>query len=103
MMAILINNMLREEDIARQHAPLDNEIFAELQWSATSSKNSDSISNLLFDFVSLGRYIGLHLSKFAQTTQDKVDHHTCPSGTTVIKAFSATNFIFYDKKHISRI
>jgi hypothetical protein len=29
MTAILINNMLRKEDIARQRAPLDNEIFAE--------------------------------------------------------------------------
>jgi hypothetical protein len=30
MTAILLNSMLREEDIARQHALLDNEIFAEL-------------------------------------------------------------------------
>ena len=29
MTSILINNMLRKEDIARQRAPLDNEIFAE--------------------------------------------------------------------------
>jgi hypothetical protein len=27
MTAILFNNMLREEDITRQHAPLDNEMF----------------------------------------------------------------------------
>ncbi len=33
MTAILINNMLREEDIVQQRAPLDNEIFAELQRS----------------------------------------------------------------------
>jgi hypothetical protein len=30
MTSILINNMLRKEDLARQRAPLDNEIFAEL-------------------------------------------------------------------------
>ncbi len=30
MSAILINNMLREEQVARQRAPLDNEIFAKL-------------------------------------------------------------------------
>ena len=76
MMATLINNMLREEDIARQCAPLDNKIFAELWRSATSSKNSNLVSNLLLDFVSLGHYIGPRLSKYAQTTQDKADHHT---------------------------
>ncbi len=31
MTAILLNNMLREDDIARQHAPLNNEIFAKLR------------------------------------------------------------------------
>jgi hypothetical protein len=30
MTAILLNNMLQEEDIARQRAPLNNEIFAKL-------------------------------------------------------------------------
>jgi hypothetical protein len=67
-------------------------------------KNFDSVNNLLFDFVYLGHYIGPSLSKYAQTTQDKVDYHIYPSGTTVIKAFVASDFIFYDgKKHIVKI
>ena len=82
----------------------DNEIFAELRRSATSSKNCDVVNNLLFHFVSLGRYIGPRLSEYAQTTQDKVNYHTYPSGTMVIKAFVASDFIFYDKKkHIVKI
>ncbi len=48
--------------------------------------------------MALGRYIGPRLSKYAQTTQDKVDHHTYPSGKMVIKAFIANNFIFYNEK-----
>jgi hypothetical protein len=68
---------------------------------ATASKCKDSISDLLFDVVALGRYIGPCLSEYAQTTQDKVNHCTYPSGITVIKAFIANDFIFYDeKKHI---
>ena len=86
--------MLWEEDIARQCAPLDNEIFAELHHSATSSKNCNWVNNLLFDFVSLSRYIGPRLSEYAKTTQDKIDYHTYPSGTTVIKAFVTSDFIF---------
>jgi hypothetical protein len=38
------------------------------------------------------------LSEYAQTTQDKVDHHTYPSGKTVIKVFITNDFIFYDEK-----
>ncbi len=37
------------------------------------------------------------MSKYAQTTQYKVDHHTYPSEKTVIKAFIANDFIFYNK------
>jgi hypothetical protein len=48
--------------------------------------------------VALSCYIGPRLSEYAQTTQDKVDHHTYLSGKMVIKAFIANNFIFYDKK-----
>jgi hypothetical protein len=86
MMAILLNNMLQEEDIARQRALLDNKIFAKLRQMATARKCKDSVSDLLFDLAALGCYIGPCLSKNAQTTQDKVDHHTYPSGKTVIKA-----------------
>jgi hypothetical protein len=68
---------------------------------ATASKCKDSVSDLLLDVVALGHYIGPCLSKYAQTTQDKVNYHTYPSGTTVTKAFIARHFIFYDdRKHM---
>jgi hypothetical protein len=98
MTAILLNNKLWEENFARQRAPLDNKIFAELRRTDIASKCKDSVSDLLFDVVGLGRYIGPCLSKYAPTTQDKVNHHTYPSVKTVIKAFIASNFIFYDEK-----
>jgi hypothetical protein len=62
MAANLLNNMLREEDIARQCAPLNNEIFAKLHQTAIASKCKDSVSNLLFDVSALGHYIGPCLS-----------------------------------------
>jgi hypothetical protein len=101
MTAILLNNMLREEVIARQRAPLNNKIFPGLHQTSTASKCKDSVSDLLFDVVALGCYIGPCLSEYAQTTQDKVDCHTYPSGTSVIKALIAKDFIFYnERKHI---
>jgi hypothetical protein len=36
-------------------------------------------------------------SEYAQTTQDKIDYHVYPSGTHIIKAFSANDFVFYNK------
>ncbi len=97
-MSILVTNMLREEEIARQRSPLDNEIFAQLRNSAKASNCDDLVHNLLFDIVALGCYIGPRLSEYAQTTQDKVDYHTYPSGHQVIKAFIADDYVFYDKR-----
>jgi hypothetical protein len=65
---------------------------------AIASKCKDSVSDLLFDVVALGHYIGPCLSEYAQTTQDKNDHHSNPSGKMVIKAFIANDFIFYNEK-----
>ena len=68
---------------------------------AHASTCDDSAKMLLRDIVTLGCYIGPRLSEYAQKNQKKVDVHTYPSGTTVIKAFTANDFIFYDaKKHI---
>jgi hypothetical protein len=77
---------------------LTTKFSPKLRQIATASKCKDSVSGLLFNVVALGCYIGPRLSKYSQTTQDKVNHHTYPSGKTVIKAFVANDFIFYDKK-----
>jgi hypothetical protein len=98
MAAILVNNILNEEDIARQHSPLNNSIFAELQQMLETIRDKDLVNNLLFDVMALGHYIGPRLSKYAQVSQDKVDLRTYPSVTTVVKAFIAGNFIFYNNK-----
>jgi hypothetical protein len=98
MTVILLNNLIQEEDIARQCAPLDNKKFAKLHQMATARKCKDSVSDLLFDVMALGCYVGPCLREYAQTTQDKVNYHTYPSGTTVIKTFIANNFIFYDDR-----
>jgi hypothetical protein len=47
--------------------------------------------------LTLSRFIGPHISEYAQTTQDKVDCHVYPSGTCVIKAFTANDFVLYNK------
>ncbi len=47
--------------------------------------------------LTFSRFIGPCISEYAQTTQDKVDYHVYPSGTHVIKVFTANDFVFYDK------
>ena len=94
---IIITNRKREEEIAAQRCPLSNAIFAELQQKASASHSLDSEQNCLFDLICVGRFIGPRVSEYAQTSPSKVDYHVYPSGKTVIKAFIADDFAFYDK------
>jgi hypothetical protein len=97
MAGIIINNLIKEETVASQRSPLDSTIFAELQRAASSSHSCNSDQNLLFDILTLAHFIRPRISEYAQTTQDKVDNHVYPSGTHVIKAFTANDFVFYNK------
>ncbi len=42
MPGIVINNLIKQEDVANQRAPLDNEIFAEINRAAKTSHSLDS-------------------------------------------------------------
>ncbi len=94
---ILINNLVKEQDIARQCSPLDSAIFAELLRKSNESCSLDSEQCTLFDLVVLGRYIGPRVSDYVQTTDKNVDYHVYPSRKKVIKAFTVNNFHFFDK------
>ena len=80
-----------------QQYPLNSAILEKLGTMASSSCLMDSERNLMFDMTCLGRFIGPHVSECAQTSSTKEDHHTYPSGKKVIKAFTADDFIFFDK------
>ena len=93
----LIVNHRREEDIAAQQYPLTSAIVAELGKRASLLKSPNSEQHLLFGITCIGRFIGPRVSEYAQKLPNKVDYHTYPSGTKVIKAFTANDFSFYDK------
>jgi hypothetical protein len=97
MPGIIINNLIKVETIASQRSPLDSAIFTEFQQAASSSHLHDSNRNLLFDMLTLSRFIRPQVSEYAQTTQDKIDYPIYPSGTHVIKAFTVNDFAFNDK------
>jgi hypothetical protein len=96
MTGTLINNLIKEENIAMQRSPLSNAIFAQVQLAACTSNNPDSDHSLLLDIVTPSRYIGPHVRKYAKMTQSKIDYHTYHSGRQVINAFIADDFAFFD-------
>lgn len=96
---ILVSNLRKEEDVAKQRNPLDNTIFSKLLEKATKSKSRDSADAVLFNTVALGRITGHRLSEYAQTKQTKIERHRYPSGREVVKAFTANDFNFFDSSN----
>jgi hypothetical protein len=94
MAGILINNLIKEEDIARQRSPLDSKIYAELLQRSNVSRSPDLEQRTVFDVTTMGCYLGPRVSEYAQTTDRTVDYHVYPSGKRVIKAFIANDFLF---------
>jgi hypothetical protein len=55
MPGIIINNLITQENIASQRAPLDDAIFAEIARAAKASHSLNSDQNLLFDILTLAQ------------------------------------------------
>jgi hypothetical protein len=51
MAGVIINNIIKEEKIAKQRAPLDSTIFARIQQSAPKSNNLDPDQTLFANMV----------------------------------------------------
>jgi hypothetical protein len=91
---IVLSDLIKEEDIARQRSPLDSKLYAELLQRSNVSRSPDSEQRTVFDVTTMGRYLGPRVSEYAQTTDRTVDYHVYPSGKWVIKAFIANDFLF---------
>jgi hypothetical protein len=96
MAGILINNLIKEEDIARQCSPLDSKIYAEMLRRSNVSRSLDSKQRTVFDANTISHYIGPCVSKLVQTKETNVDYHVYPSGRRVIKAFIENDFQLID-------
>ncbi len=53
MAGVIINNIIKEKNIAKQRAPLNSTNFAKIQQSACKSNNSDSDHSLFTGIVAL--------------------------------------------------
>jgi hypothetical protein len=94
---IIVNNLEREEDIAKQRKPLNTSIHAEIIKFAAEA-NKDSLEEVVSNVIAAGKFLGWRASEHSQTSQDKVDYHKYPSGNEVMKAINGNDVIYTDKK-----
>ena len=93
---ILVHNLEREEDIAKQRLPLNNEIFAEsIRMAKKPGRNS--LEAVVANTEAAGKFLGWRSSEYSQPKQDSVDYHVYPSGKKVMKAVNGNDLKFYDK------
>jgi hypothetical protein len=93
----LLHAQEREETIARCRSPITKEMFVEIANQACDS-NPNSATSVTFDWLALGRILGLRVADYAQTTQSQVDAYEYASGNKVFKAFIPTDWSFFNEK-----
>jgi hypothetical protein len=94
---VIYENLKTMENVANQRQPLTTEMFAMLREEAEKS-TGNSATRVVFDFACVNRYLGCRSSEYAQKVQTRVEVHVYPDGTSVIKAFTREDWIFYDKR-----
>ena len=95
-MILIIINQKQEEGIAVQCSLLSNKIYTWLLAKAISWKSNNSEASMLVYCTTLGKVLGMQVSKFAQTSPQKIDYHVYPSDIKVINVFFVNNFVFLD-------
>ena len=94
---ILVHNLEREEDIAKQRRPLNALILAEMHAMAQKA-GPDSVEAVSCNVTSTGKELGWRSSEHSQAKEDEVSYHVYPSGKKVIKSMCGNNVKFSDKK-----
>lgn len=94
---VILSNLEVEEDVAKQRSPLTPQMYTELLVQAKKSKSIDEIQ-LLAWYMTLGRILGPRPCEWCQKTQRRVEIHTYPSGTKVVKAWCRVDFEFFDSQ-----
>ncbi len=95
---ILISGRDKEENIARQHIPITQEMFAALKKLGNKS-DIDSPETVVAGWFTFIRVTGLQVAEYKQQTESKIDVHKYPLSKQVTKVFLPTNWIFYDKNN----
>ena len=90
MTSKLIHAQEREETIARCRSPITREMFVEIANLACNSDHNSAVS-ITFNWLALGRILGLWVAKYAQTTQSQINEYKYGSGIKVVKAFISSD------------
>ena len=96
--ALYYENVRLWETEPNRRTHLSPEFLSEL--FARAKKDTDGLGfvSSMKDFTILGRYTGIRLSEYGQTTQKKAAYHKLPTGRKILKAFRRGDFLFLDKK-----
>lgn len=94
---IIIDNLSKEENIARRRKPLTKQMAARL---ISHGKEAHKLSKeaLIKDITIINREMGCRAAEMVQTKSGEADVHEYLSGRKVIKSISRSWFKCYDKR-----
>ena len=100
MVAEIVHNLEREEDIATQCKSIPIEMFAEISRRGNAPSASQE-TKLLASAAKLAKVLGPRSREYAQKTISEVDYHDYPSGKAVIKAWIRNDYTSMTTRTVS--
>jgi len=77
-----------------KRAPLNSKMIVEMCRQA--KQDPLGFHACTFQFTGIGRFGGFRQQEFAMDSRTQIKHYILPDGSSVVRAFTVKNFIFYD-------
>lgn len=95
--ALFYNNVKTWETEPNRRTHMGPEFLREFKNRAASDPSGLTFYPAMYDWILLGRYAGLRLSEYGQSTQKRIDTLKPPRRKPIVKAFQRRDFTFFDK------
>ncbi len=93
---VFYENVKTWEKEPNRRTHITPEFITELRSQADRDLAGLGLVSAMLDFTLLGRYTGIRLAEYGQSTQKKIDYYAPPVGSKIMKAFRRLDFEFFE-------
>ena len=94
--ARLLIAQAKVEDAPDKREPLHDKVIVRMYELSLDESCRFGARKAIWNWTSLGRFGGYRRQEFAMDKSDEIQYYVKPNGELIVRAFTLSNFIFYD-------
>lgn len=96
--SVLLREQEKFEKEPARRSPLNPKVIAKM--CILAKEDPLGFRACVYDFTGIGRFGGFRQQEFAMDSKNNIKMYVLPDGKLVVRSFTVSNFIFYDKDGI---